>query len=225
MATFEDKLVERFAATRDYSGKQPGKPTYDSIDVGEYLQDKAQSRRGLFLLRVRAVPAPRTTRRRRRRRRTRATTKTASEGESGETIEDTRLILVTDLGFIVKHAKDGSRDVFVQSIRSGLPVEGARVELIGSNGEPVLAATTDAPAGRSCRRSAASEKREKTPQLILVQKDDDLSFMPFRTGGRELDLSRFDTGGVESAESAQQVSTYLFSDRGIYRPARRRISA
>ena len=51
---------------------------------------------------------------------------------------------MTDLGFIVKQAKDGSRDVFVQSIRTGLPVAGARVELVGSNGQPVLAATTDA---------------------------------------------------------------------------------
>ena len=33
----EDKLVERFIDDRDYSGKQPGKPTYDSIDVGQYL--------------------------------------------------------------------------------------------------------------------------------------------------------------------------------------------
>ncbi len=61
-------------------------------------------------------------------------------------------------------------------------------------------------------------RREKTPLLILAQKDDDLSFMPFNSGGRELNLSRFDTGGVESAKSAQQLSTYLFSDRGIYRP-------
>src|SRR5204863_9885642 len=42
--------------------------------------------------------------------------------------------------------------------------------------------------------------------------------MPFATNGRELNLSRFDTGGVESAKSAQQLSTYLFTDRGIYRP-------
>ena len=34
--------------------------------------------------------------------------------------------------------------MFVQSIRSGLPVDGARIEMIGSNGQPVLAATTDA---------------------------------------------------------------------------------
>ena len=56
----EDKLVERFTTTRDYSGKQPGKPTYDSIDVGQYLQDKTQARRGLFLLHIRSVASPRT---------------------------------------------------------------------------------------------------------------------------------------------------------------------
>ena len=59
-------------------------------------------------------------------------------------IEDTRLILVTDLGFIVKQSNDGSRDVFVQSIRRGEAVSGARIEVIGTNGEPVAAAVTDA---------------------------------------------------------------------------------
>jgi uncharacterized protein YfaS (alpha-2-macroglobulin family) len=206
----EDKLVERFTTTRDYSGKQPGKPTYDSIDVGQYLQDKTESRHGLFLLHVRTARSPRAfvdedTGRER-----------APRGAEGA-IEDTRLILVTDLGFIVKRAKDGSRDVFVQSIRSGLPVAGARIELTGVNGQPVLAATTD---GNGQARLPKPEElvRERTPLLILAQKDADASFMPIGTGGRELDLSRFDTGGVEGAKSAQQLSTYLFSDRGIYRP-------
>jgi uncharacterized protein YfaS (alpha-2-macroglobulin family) len=54
--------------------------------------------------------------------------------------------------------------------------------------------------------------------MILAQKDSDFSFMPFQTRGRELELSRFDTGGIENEKSAQQVSAYLFSDRGIYRP-------
>ena len=51
----EDKLVERFYTSRDYSAAPPGKPTYDSIDVGPYLQSKTQSRRGLFLLHLRSV--------------------------------------------------------------------------------------------------------------------------------------------------------------------------
>jgi uncharacterized protein YfaS (alpha-2-macroglobulin family) len=42
--------------------------------------------------------------------------------------------------------------------------------------------------------------------------------MPLQSRGRNLDLSRFETGGVENAASAQQLSSYLFTDRGIYRP-------
>jgi hypothetical protein len=33
---------------------KPGKPVYDSIDLGQYLQDKAQNQRGLFLLHIRS---------------------------------------------------------------------------------------------------------------------------------------------------------------------------
>src|SRR3954464_6070454 len=204
----EDTLVERFISDRDYTAKLPGKPTYDSIDVGQYLQDHAQSRRGLFLLHVRA-------------RATKAGgTADDVNDENGDdrTVADTRLILVTDLGFIVKRAKDGSRDVFVQSIRTGLPVAGARVELVGSNGQPVLAATTDENGRAHLQQPPQNAGRERTPAMVMVEKDEDMSFLPFRAGKRDLDLSRYDTGGVQSAQSAQQVSAYLFSDRGIYRP-------
>ena len=213
-----DQVVERFMEVRDYSDKQPGKPTYDSIDLGRYLRGKAQTNQGLFLLKVRSV--------------TPAEKKDAepdgaepqAEGEEGgqednqgNGVEDARLILITDLGFIVKQAKDGTRDVFVQSIHSGLPVDGARIEAIGRNGQAVLAATTE-NGGRAKLPKFAQLKREKAPLMIVAQKDSDLSCMPFQTQGRMLDLSRFDTGGIENEKSAQQLSAYLFSDRGIYRP-------
>jgi uncharacterized protein YfaS (alpha-2-macroglobulin family) len=204
----EDSIVERFTAIRDYRGRQPGKPTYDSIDVGQYLQDKAQNQRGLFLLHIRPAPPE----------------KHAAEnedgGEDGDSsggIEDTRLILVTDLGFIVKQSNDGCRDVFVQSISRGEAVSGVRIEVIGRNGEPVAAATTDAT-GRAQFPKLPKLQREKAPLLILARKDSDFSFLPLRTSERNLDLSRFETGGVENATSPQQLSAYLFTDRGIYRP-------
>jgi alpha-2-macroglobulin len=207
----EDKLVERFVTTRDYSSKPPGKPTYDSIDVGQYLKDQTQSRRGLFVLRIRQISA-----------------RQAGGDEGGDSggdyswrnrsVEDVRLILVTDLGFVVKQAIDGSRDVFVQSIGTGLPVEGARVDLVGRNGLAVLSATTDAGGRARLPKPSDQLRREKSPQLLTVQKDTDISFLPFNTNGRNLSVSRFDTGGVVNAKSAQQLSTYLFSDRGIYRP-------
>ncbi len=179
--SLEDSIVERFTATRDYRGRQPGKPTYDSIDLGQYLQDKAQNRRGLFLLHIRSAKPER---------------KSQEDEEGGDAgdnqgdredtgpIEDTRLILVTDLGFIVKQSNDGSRDVFVQSIHRGEAVSGARIEVIGRNGEPVAAATTDAT-GRAQFPKLPNFQREKIPLLILAQKDSDFSFMPLRGIGTQ----------------------------------------
>jgi hypothetical protein len=203
----EDSIVERFTTTRDYR-RQPGKPTYDSIDLGQYLQDKAQNRRGLFLLHIREAPPGNNSQ---------EDEDDGGYGYNQGRIEDTRLILVTDLGFIVKQSNDGSRDVFVQSIRQGEAVSGARIEVIGRNGEPVAAATTDAT-GRAQFAKLPNFQREKVPLLILARKDSDFSFMPLRASGRGLDLSRFETGGVENAASAQQLSAYLFTDRGMYRP-------
>ena len=204
----EDSIVERFTATRNYRGRQPGKPAYDSIDLGQYLQDKAQNKRGLFLLHIRSVP---------REKNSEESEDGGDEGYNPDRIEDTRLILVTDLGFIVKQSDDGTRDVFVQSLRRGEPVSGARIEVIGRNGEPVAAATTDST-GRAQFPKLPDLRREKIPLLILAQKDSDFSFMPLRASGRNLDLSRFETGGVANATSAQQLFAYLFTDRGIYRP-------
>jgi alpha-2-macroglobulin len=190
----EDQLVERFSVTRDYRGRLPGKPIYDSIDLAEYLEARTGSPRGLFLLRV-----------------------SSTANSRGDSVADARLVLVTDLGVIVKRAKDDSRDVFVQSIRSGLPVAGARIGMIGVNGQPALEAITDA-GGRARLPKTDLLVREKRPLLILAQTDNDLSFLPLHSNDRRLDLSRFDTGGVENQESPQQLSSYLFSDRGIYRP-------
>jgi uncharacterized protein YfaS (alpha-2-macroglobulin family) len=45
-----------------------------------------------------------------------------------------------------------------------------------------------------------------------------MSFMPLNRADRQLDFSRFDVGGMQNARSTDQLSAYLFSNRGIYRP-------
>jgi uncharacterized protein YfaS (alpha-2-macroglobulin family) len=205
----ENKLVERVITTREYTDAKPGKPIYDSVDLGQYLQQRAPDRHGLFLLHIRGSGA--------------LQRGEEDEGEdenddNGDSlINDTRLVLVTDVGVIAKQAKDGSRDVFLQSIRTGAPVEGAVVELIGTNGLPVFTAATDATGRARLPRPNREWIREKTPALILAQKDADVAFLPL-VGDRGLNFSRYDIGGVDSADSPQQLSTYLFSDRGMYRP-------
>src|SRR5579872_1247486 len=202
-----DQVEERFLEVRDYTDKQPGKPTYDSIDLARYLRSNTRLTHGLLLPRIRSVekkPAN--------------PNDTEDQAEyEGNGIQDNRLILITDLGFIVKEAKDGSRDVFVESIHTGLPVEGVRIEAIGRNGQALIAANSDAD-GRAKFPKFGQWKRERTPLMVLAEKDADFSFMPFRTQDRYLDISRFETGGVENEKSPQQLSAYLFTDRGIYRP-------
>ena len=202
----EGKIVERFRDTRDYTTQEPGKPRYDSIDLGPYLQDKNQTRRGLFLLRVHATRYPRTE------------DSDGSENIAFTPVEDKRLILITDLGFLVKETKYGGREIFVQSLRSGEPVPDARIQMIGRNGLPIQAAATDVTGRAQLPRPSREMNRERQPMMVLVEKDDDFSFLPLNSNGRQLDYSRFDTGGVENAESPQALSTYLFTDRGIYRP-------
>ena len=59
---------------------------------------------------------------------------------------------------------------------------------------------------------------KKKPVAITAEINGDLSFIPFSKVDRKLNFSRFDTGGVTTQSDAPGLQTYLFSDRGIYRP-------
>ncbi|MDD5033727.1 MAG: MG2 domain-containing protein, partial [Methylococcaceae bacterium] len=137
----------------------------------------------------------------------------STEGEG--IIQDQRLVLLTDLGMLVKTARDGRQGVFVMSFRSGLPVAGAQVSLLGMNGVALASGKTDA-LGYAELPSVEGLKEEKTPSVYLVEKDNDLSFLPYSRKNRLLDISRFDIDGLKDA--ADSLHAYLFSDRGIYRP-------
>ncbi len=192
-----ENLAEVQTEVRELDKLAPGKPQYQAYDLGKYLEPGGpDKRRGLFFFRVQSWDPLRNV----------ATGK-----------EDARLILVTDLGIVVKAATDGSNDLFVQSIKKGTPVAAARVELVGKNGLAVLSSATDAQ-GHATFPSTRGLERERTPVLWRVYKDNDLSFIPFAAGERMLNLSRFDVGGVQEAEHGEGLSAYLFSDRGLYRP-------
>ena len=118
---------------------------------------------------------------------------------------------------LAKRALDGSRDVFVQSIHTGEPVGGANVSVLAINGETLFSETTTAD-GVAHFPTLKGLDREKRPAMYLVRKGDDLSFLPIDGRDRRLDYSRFDIGGETNATSASELSAYLFSDRGIYRP-------
>ena len=131
---------------------------------------------------------------------------------------DRRMALVTDLGLLVKTNADKSQHVFVHSIATGEPVEGAVVELLGKNGLPVLTATTDAE-GHARLAAADDFKRDREPSVFVVRHDADATFMPYQRGDRRLRWSGFDIGGEHTGEDdAERLKAALYTDRGLYRP-------
>jgi uncharacterized protein YfaS (alpha-2-macroglobulin family) len=194
---FDDSnLTERFTQIEDAPVQPKGRPYYQALDLGRYLDADGANRRGIFYVRVQSYD---------------------KKNKRVTGVSDSRLIVVTDLGIVLKRSVDGSQDVFVQSIHSGLPVAGTTVEVIGKNGLPLLSETTDA-SGRAHFPDLKSFEREKAPVLYLARKAGDSSFLPMNRNDRMLDFSRFDIGGVASSTEAGKLTAYMFSDRGIYRP-------
>src|SRR5262249_8977468 len=88
--------LHAFVQQKTFPKGKPGDAHYEGIDLTQYL---TEGKRGIFLLHLTPYDP-------------------ARPNEGGEA-SDSRLIVVTDLGLLVKRALDGSRDVYVQSIRSG----------------------------------------------------------------------------------------------------------
>ncbi|PKM08250.1 MAG: alpha-2-macroglobulin [Gammaproteobacteria bacterium HGW-Gammaproteobacteria-4] len=225
-----DQITERFEQTLTFADAEPGKAHYEGIDLSRYLRDGGK--RGVFLLALRNYDPEAERRQREAAQRQaaagqelRAADLTATRDYANDyvhdnyrtNLQDTRLVVVTDLGVLLKKSMDGSLDVFVQSLEKGEPVAGASVEILGKNGQRLLALTSDAQ-GHAHVAALDGFEREKTPSLLVVRKGEDLSFLPLRGGDRQLDTSRFDVGGIRNADMSGQLSAWLFSDRGLYRP-------
>ncbi|MCM1324689.1 MAG: MG2 domain-containing protein [Acetobacter sp.] len=134
------------------------------------------------------------------------------------TSEDKRLIIVTDLGLIVKDNADGSHTLFVANISKGEPVNGAKIEVLGANGLVVLSAKTDKQ-GKADLPTFDNLKNEKRAIVYKVSYKEDMSFVPVWRSDRILDYSRYNTGGEHINTKQDELKAFLFSDRGIYRPA------
>lgn len=192
----ETYVTERFEVVVQLPKKEPGTAQYHALDLARYLESDPANRRGIFMLTAESYDP-------------------AKKKATGK--RDRRLVVLTDLGIVVKRALDGAHDVFVQSIATGEPVTGASVDLLGRNGLAVMTQATDAT-GRAALASSKGLTSERTPALFLVRKAGDYSFLPVGRGDRDLDFSRFDVGGIVESADAGRLNAFLFSDRGIYRP-------
>lgn len=191
-----DNITEKFTEVIDVAETKTGKPQFAAFDAGKFVGKGQGGARGVMMISLRPYDRER---------------KVA--GGSAEQ----RLLLVTDLGIVRKKSADGSYDVFVQSIQSGNPVAGARVQVIGRNGLAILSGATDGQ-GRYDMPTLKDFKAEKEPIAVVVQHGADLSFLPFNRSDRDLSFSRFDVGGVRAEGGEDRLQAYVFTDRGLYRP-------
>ncbi len=195
----KENISEIFSETREFDATHLAKQQYTALDLGKYLNVKSNPSGplGLFLLQANGWD-PKT--------------------KENLPVKANRLILITDLGLLVKDNHDGSHDVFAQSISTGKPVTNAAISVLGKNGLGIATRMTDAN-GHAYFTNLDSFIEEREPTVYLARLNNDVSFIPYKNVDRELNFSRFDVGGVVSnSEEQSTLSAYLFSDRGIYRP-------
>lgn len=195
----KDNISEIFSEIVDFDAAQVAKAQYTALDLGKYLSSKANPSGplGLFLLQAQGWD---------------------NKKKEPISVEANRLVLITDLGILVKDNRDSTHDVFVQSISQGKPVANAVVSVLGKNGLPIVKQTTDS-SGHVNFASLNDYVEERQPTVYLVQLGSDISFIPYNSADRQLNFSRFDVGGaVTNNEEQSTLSAFIFSDRGVYRP-------
>ncbi|MEO8401345.1 MAG: alpha-2-macroglobulin [Gammaproteobacteria bacterium] len=195
----QQNISEIFTDIQTFDAGDLSKEQYTALDLGKYLSAKTNTGgpQGLFLLQA---------------------TGWDPELKTPLDVKANRLILITDLGLIVKDNSDGSHDVFVQSITQGVPVANVTVSILGKNGLPILTRTTDVQ-GRVNFPTLKDFIDEREPTVYLASAGNDVSFIPYSHLDRQLNYSRYDVGGLYTSNQEQQsLTAFLFSDRGIYRP-------
>lgn len=138
-------------------------------------------------------------------------------------IRTTRLLLMTDLGMVIKKTADGSRDIFICSLAAGTPVADAVVQIVALNGRPLVEARTDAK-GHARLPSVRGLNREKEAVAVVATLEKgssgqpDLTWISLKdaTSTGNVDYSRFPIHGQYSAQNG--VNAHVFPQRDLFRP-------
>jgi alpha-2-macroglobulin len=198
-ASFDQDNISRIAREDQTIALQnKWKANYSAFDFAKYLQKPADggSERGLFFVTARGWdPVAK---------------------KFIKNVKTTRFILVTDLGLLVKKNADQTSDVFVVSVKTGLPLANVTVEVLGRNGLPVQSAKTS-PDGRVTFTSVEKNEHERKAVVYVARLGDDISFIPYARDDRMLNFSRFDIDGVNKV-LAEDLDAFVFTERGVYRP-------
>lgn len=190
----KDNITEQFTEIKKFNYKHPKEANYATLDLSKYLKSK----QGIYFIKAQGYNS-------------------YTKEETGP--KDERLILMTDLGLLVKSNKDGTREVFVISLKEGLPVFDVKVDIIAKNGKAVYSKYTDFNGYVKFPKMDFKYNDPKKPIAYIASKGNDISFLPFNRYDRKLNYSKFEVGGeFTSSTSDKGLKAFLFTDRGIYRP-------
>ncbi len=170
--------------------ENPSKAQFSSLDLGQFLKDK---NKGIFYLNVMA------------------------EKKDGEIVSDTRFIMLTDIGIILKsNNNDINSSAYLVSLKTNKPLKGVKFEAIGKNGIAVYTGISDEN-GVVSLPDFSSYTNEKQVVAFVASYGDDLAFIPYGLYNTEiLPQNRVNTQGKMLFNTG--LYGFAFSQRDIYRP-------
>jgi alpha-2-macroglobulin len=127
-------------------------------------------------------------------------------------VSDSRFISLSDFGLI---AKEGTNKiyVFVNSLKTALPVSGVNVLAYGGNNQLLGTGSSNAE-GVAEINYARKEFAGFRPAMIIAKTETDFSYLPFNS--TRVNMSRFDVGGKHSNTTG--LDAFIYAERDIYRP-------
>ncbi|MFQ3575230.1 MAG: MG2 domain-containing protein, partial [Cytophagales bacterium] len=127
-------------------------------------------------------------------------------------LNDVRIVALSDIGLIAK-ASAGKLHVYANSILTGQALKNVEISLTSKNNQKGLNAKTDGE-GKATFTLPKNQPIAKLVTMITASLDNDFNYLHFQQ--TEVDLSRYEVGGVGVSESGFQG--FVYAERDLYRP-------
>jgi uncharacterized protein YfaS (alpha-2-macroglobulin family) len=151
-------------------------------------------------------------------------------GEDGEDggvtpAQARRWILYTDMALVTYEGAEGL-DVVVRSLKSARPMGGVRVALVAGDGDDLASAVSDGQGHVRFPKALLEGKGAEDAKMVMAY-GPGADFTVLDVDRSPVDLSNQGVGGrvpgetakiTDGRASAGLVDSYLYSDRGVYRP-------
>lgn len=124
-----------------------------------------------------------------------------------------RWVMFTDIALASYSSGEGI-DIFARSIATGKPLTGLKLELVATNNDILARSATDKDGRARFDKAAVNGDYPLTPRMVMAYGAQD-DFAALDLNRAPLDLS---DRGVDGRAAPSVLDTYVYLDRGIYRP-------